>query len=87
MREREQHEQVEVPDGERPAEVGEPEEEERAEAEPDERVVDLPPEGAVVAARHLPGDLRPGPRLGHLVVVSSTFASTIWPGLAREPRP
>ena len=40
-----------------------PSEEDGAERKPDPRVVDLPPERPVVAARHLPGDLRAGPGL------------------------
>src|SRR5688500_18324280 len=65
-REREQREQIEVPQRERTTEVGEPDEEEQAEAEPDERLVDVAAaEGAWAAARHLPRDLRAGPGLGH----------------------
>ena len=65
-REREQREQVEVPERERPAEVGQPDQEEQAEAEPDDRLVDVAAaEGARAAARHLPRHLRAGPGLGH----------------------
>ena len=63
--EREQDEQVEVPDRERLAQVGEAEEEDEAEPAPDPRVVDLAAEGAVVAAGHLPRHLRARPRLRH----------------------
>ncbi len=63
-REGEQDEQVEVAGGAQTAEVEKAGEEEGAEAEPDDRALDLPAaEGAGVAARHLPGDLRARPRL------------------------
>jgi hypothetical protein len=62
--EAEEREQVDVAERERTPEISEAEQEDEAETEPDERVQErLPPEAAVVAARHLPGDLRPGPRL------------------------
>ena len=58
-----QDDEVEVADGENPPEVGEPQEEHRAEAEPDPRVVDGSPERSFVTAGHLPGHLRTGPSL------------------------
>ncbi len=61
-REREQHDEVDVAHRERAAPVGEPEQEERAERQPEPGAVDRrTAERALVAARHLPGDLRPGP--------------------------
>ena len=55
-----------VADGEQPAPVGEPEQEDRAQTEPHRVAVDLlAAERALVPAAHLPRDLRPGPRLGH----------------------
>ena len=63
-RRREQHHEIEVAQRERPAQVGEPDQEHEAERAPDPRAVDLrAAERALVAARHLPRDLRPGPRL------------------------
>jgi hypothetical protein len=56
--------EVEVAHGARSTEVRQPEDEDGAEGEPHPRVVDRSSEGAGVAARHLPGDLRAGPRLG-----------------------
>ena len=65
-RERQEDEQVDVPDREQPPPVDEPEQEERREAEPDAVAVDLrAAERAGRAARHPPGDLRPRPRLDH----------------------
>jgi hypothetical protein len=64
--EREQDEQVEVSHRAQPAQVGEADEEDRAEGEPDPGVVDLAAERAAVPAGHLPGHLRARPRLGHL---------------------
>ena len=61
-RRREQHEEVERAPREQSSEVDEPDQERRAQREPDPRVVDAPPERVVVAAGHRPGDLRPGPR-------------------------
>ena len=84
-REREQHDEVEVPHRQRLPEVGEPDQEDRAEAEPDREAVDLAPaEGAARAAGHLPGDLRPGPGLGDGpgLVVDATGRD-----LARRARP
>ena len=64
--ERQQREQVEVSEREHPPEIEEPEQERRAEREPDRRAVDLlPTERSLVAARHLPGDLRPRPGFRH----------------------
>ena len=64
-REREQRDQVEVPERERPAQVGEPDQEDQAEAEPDDRLVDVAAaEGTRPAARHLPRHLRAGPGFG-----------------------
>ena len=64
--EAEQREQVEVAERQRAAEVAEAEQEDEAEGDPDERVQErLPAEAPVAAARHLPGDLRPRPRLRH----------------------
>ena len=59
----EQHEQVEVQQPERPAQVHERREEEQAERQPDVRGVQLAAEGALVAARHRPGHLGAGPLL------------------------
>ena len=65
-RRREQEEQVEVAERQRPPQVAEPEEEDGAERAPDPRVVDRrAAERAGRAARHPPGHLRAGPRLGH----------------------
>ncbi len=64
-REREQHEQVEVAHGQGAAEVRQAEEEDRRQRPPDLAVVDLAPERPLGPARHRPGDLGPGPRLGH----------------------
>ena len=66
-REREQREQVELAQRERPAQVGEPEQEDarRSRARRPGLLIVLPPNAPVVAARHLPRDLRPRPRLGH----------------------
>ena len=64
-REGEEDEQVEVAHRGDAAEVRQPEQEDDAKREPDPRVVDPAPEGTVVAARHLPGDLRARPGLGH----------------------
>ena len=57
--------EVEVPQAERTAEIGEPEQEDDAERKPDADRVDLPAaERAAVAAGHLPRDLRSRPRFG-----------------------
>ena len=62
--EREQHEQVDVPQPKRPAPVEEPDQEDRAEREPDDGPVErLAAERARAASRHLPRDLWAGPRL------------------------
>ena len=61
----EQREQIEVPHAQRPPEVGQAQQEDRAEGQPDGRRVDLlAAEGSLSPPRHLPGHLRPGPRLG-----------------------
>ena len=66
-REGEHREQVERAQRERAPPVDQADEEERAEAQPDRIAVDLlAAERARVAARHLPRDLRPRPRLGHV---------------------
>ncbi len=63
-REPEEREQIEVPHRERPTEVPEAEKEDEAEREPDVGLQEgLAAERPLAAARHLPGDLRPGPRL------------------------
>ena len=64
-RERDQDEEVDVADRQKPPPVDEPDEEQPAEREPHPGAVDLrAAECALVAAGHLPGDLRPGPGLG-----------------------
>ena len=81
-REREQHEQVEVAQREQPPPVDEAEQEHGAEAEPDRVAVDLlAAERARAAARHLPRDLRPRPRLEHRAVTSSTVPVAISPAV------
>ena len=65
--EREQGDQIQVPQRQRSAEVGQPDQEGGAEPEPDREAVDLlSPERAGRAARHLPGDLRACPGLDDL---------------------
>ena len=62
----EQHEEIEVRDRERASEIGEAEEEDEAERQPDDGLQErLPAEGALAPACHLPRDLRPGPHLRH----------------------
>src|SRR4029453_3957346 len=62
--EREKRQEVEIPQRERSAEIGKPNQEGGAEAEPDRQAVDLlPPKGPRIAPRHLPGDLGAGPGL------------------------
>src|SRR5205807_7967989 len=56
----------EVAQAERSPQVGEAEQEDEAEPEPEGRRVDLlPTEGSGAAPRHLPRHLRAGPRLEH----------------------
>src|SRR3954452_21315670 len=60
----EEREQVEVPQRERSAEIGETDQKGDGETEPDREAVDLlPAERARASARHLPRDLRAGPGL------------------------
>ena len=70
---------------ERLAPVREADQEERTEAEPDGRVVDPPAERPVVAARHLPGHLRPGPGLRDPARRVLELDERDLPGLARGP--
>ena len=64
-RQREQHEQVQVQQPEGPAEVEERREEQQAQRQPDVQGVDVAPEGALVATRHRPGNLKAGPLFEH----------------------
>ena len=59
----EQHEQVEVEQAQRAAEVHERQEEQQPERYQEQRRVPLAAERSLVAARHPPGDLVAGPRL------------------------
>ncbi len=84
-REREQREQVEVAERERPPQVGEADDEERAEGEPEPDAVDrLAAERARASARHRPGDLRARPGLRHL---SRAVVDLAEHDLARLARP
>ncbi len=84
-REGEQRDQVEVAHAQGSAQVGEADEEQQAEAEPDGDAVDLPAaESAVAAARHLPGDLWAGPGLGDC---AASVVHAAAGDLARRPRP
>ena len=85
-REREQREQVEVPQRERPAQVGEPERGRRAQklSQSQTLLIVLPPKAPGAAACHRPGDLRPGPRLRHLAGAVVDLAEH---DLARLARP
>ena len=83
--EAEKHQQVEVAHGQRPAQVGEPDEEDEAEGEPHVRLQErLATERSLSATRHLPGDLRARPRLGDLArrVLYDRLGD-----LARDPPP
>ena len=74
-REEEEREQVEVPQAAQTTKVGEPEQEDRTEAEPDPVVVDLrAPEGSGAAAGHSPRDLSAGEGLAHRVSPRRTVA-------------
>ena len=89
--EAEQREEVEVSHRERPAQIGEPEEEDQAEAEPDVRPQErLAAERALASASHLPCDLWPGPRLRDAPGRVLDDGLRDLPGLARphldEPR-
>ena len=65
-REAEERDEVEVPNREWAAQVGEPDQEDDAEGEPDVPAKErLPAERAFAASRHLPRDLRPRPCLRH----------------------
>ncbi len=63
------HEQIQMGEPERAAPVEQPEDEDRAERQPDVGRVDHPAEGAGVAARHSPGHLVAGPRFDDLAGV------------------
>ena len=77
--------EIEVAERERPAQVGEPDQEDEAEEAPHPRLVDLDAaERALVAARHLPRDLRPGPRLGD---DAARVVDVGLDDLARRPEP
>src|SRR5207237_6898386 len=67
----EQDQEVEVGEAAQPPPVDEAEEEDEAERDEDVRGVELVAEGAGVAAGHLPGDLVPGPGLGHLAAAET----------------
>ena len=66
--EAEQEKEVEVGDPPQPAPVEQTEEEDRAKGQEHVGRVELVAERSRVAARHLPGDLVPRPRLAHLAV-------------------
>ncbi len=61
--EREQHQEIEMRDSQRPAEVEEADEEDQREREPDVGRVEHVPELALVTPGHRPGDLVAGPGL------------------------
>ena len=70
--ERQQREQVEGAPRQQPPRAGggqQRDQEQQAQRDPDRRPRDRPPEGAVVAARHRPGHLGPGPHLGDLAAL------------------
>ena len=77
--------EVEVAQRERPAQVGEPEQEHEAESAPQPGAVDLgAAERALVAARHLPGDLRSVHASVTTPLASSTVPSAISPRLPHQ---
>ena len=83
--EAEEHEEIEVARRQRPAQVAEPDEEEETESKPDVGLEQrLPAERPLVAPGHLPRDLRPRPRLGHLTARVLDYGLR---NLARPARP